>query len=99
MNKWDDELLKIFDEAPFVGIKPAAKKSTVNDRLLRSFDEITEFVERNNRVPEDVGGDEGRRSLRVCGGFKAKHGSAKNACRLTDSDCWLNKRLKVRMML
>ena len=67
MNKWDDELLKIFDEAPFVGIKPAAKKSTVNDRLLRSFDEITEFVERNNRVPEDVGGDEGRLFARLRG--------------------------------
>ena len=67
MNKWDDELLKIFDEAPFVGIKPAAKKSTVNDRLLRSFDEITEFVERNNRVPEDVGGDEGRLFARMLG--------------------------------
>lgn len=67
MSKWDDELLRIFDEAPFVGVKPASKKPTTNDRLVRSFDEITEFVERNNRVPEDVGGDEGRLFARLRG--------------------------------
>ena len=67
MSKWDDELLRIFDEAPFVGVKPASKKPTTNDRLERSFDEITEFVERNNRVPEDVGGDEGRLFARLRG--------------------------------
>lgn len=67
MNKWDDELLRIFDEAPFVGVKPAARKSTVNDRLLRSFEEITEFVEHNNRMPEDIGGDEGRLFARLRG--------------------------------
>ena len=67
MNKWDDELLRIFDEAPFVDVKPVTKKSTVNDRLLRSFDEITNFVERNNRMPEDVGGNEGRLFARLRG--------------------------------
>lgn len=67
MNKWEDELLRIFDEAPFVGVKPASKKPTVNDRLVRSFEEITEFVERNNRMPEDAGGDEGRLFIRLRG--------------------------------
>lgn len=67
MSKWDDELLRIFDEAPFVDVKPVAQKSTVNDRLLRSFEEITNFVERNNRMPEDIGGNEGRLFARLRG--------------------------------
>ncbi len=67
MSKWDDELLKIFDEPLFADIKPTAKKPTTSDRLVRSFDEITEFVERNNRMPEDVGGDESRLFSRLQG--------------------------------
>lgn len=67
MNKWDDELLRIFDEALFVGVKPATEKPTVNDRLVRSFEEIMEYVERNNRMPEDTGGDEERLFTRLRG--------------------------------
>lgn len=67
MSKWDDELLRIFDETPFVGVKPAANKPTTSDRLVRSFDEIMEFVERNNRMPEEVGGEEGRLFARLRG--------------------------------
>lgn len=56
MDKWDEALEEIMLNGPeFADIKAPTHRATHSDRLLKSFDEITDFVERKGRVPSSNG--------------------------------------------
>ena len=55
MDKWDLMLLEVIKDPIFANIKPAQPRPTSNDRLIKSFNEITDFVEQNGRMPDKDG--------------------------------------------
>lgn len=55
MDKWDLMLLEVIKDPIFANIKPAQPRPTSNDRLIKSFNEITDFVEQNGRIPDKNG--------------------------------------------
>lgn len=55
MDKWDSMLLEVMKDPIFANIKPVQPRPTSNDRLIKSFNEITDFVEQNGRLPDKDG--------------------------------------------
>lgn len=55
MDKWDSMLLEVIKDPIFANIKPTQPRPTSNDRLIKSFNEITDFVEKNGRMPDKNG--------------------------------------------
>ena len=52
---WEAELEKIFSHPAFDDVKPQAAQITSNDRLVISFEEINNFFEMHNRLPDNSG--------------------------------------------
>lgn len=55
MLDWDKMLAEVLEDPIFANIKPVQHRATSSDRLVRSFEEILEFVEKNNRMPSSDG--------------------------------------------
>ena len=55
MIDWDKELADVLKDPVFADVKPTQHRATSNDRLVKSFDEITAFVESNGRKPSADG--------------------------------------------
>lgn len=56
MIDWDKELADVLKDPVFADVKPIQHRVSSSDRLVRSFDEITAFVESNGRKPSADGG-------------------------------------------
>lgn len=56
MIDWDKELADVLKDPVFADVKPIQHRASSSDRLVRSFDEITAFVESNGRKPSADGG-------------------------------------------
>ena len=55
MIDWDKELADVLKDPVFADVKPIQHRASSSDRLVRSFDEITAFVESNGRKPSADG--------------------------------------------
>ncbi|MBR0334145.1 MAG: GIY-YIG nuclease family protein [Bacteroidales bacterium] len=55
MIDWDKELADVLKDPVFADVKPTLHRLSSSDRLVRSFDEITAFVESNGRNPSADG--------------------------------------------
>ena len=55
MAKFDDWLKEVLQNPVFADIKPAQHRATSSDRLVKSFQEVLDFVEQNNRLPKSDG--------------------------------------------
>lgn len=53
MRDWDKELQSILSEPFFDDVKPVKRRTTSSDRLVNSFIEVLDFVEREGREPSD----------------------------------------------
>lgn len=51
MEAWLEDLLKD-DEFGLLAVKPRAERLSADDRLLKSFEEINQFVDKHKRVPQ-----------------------------------------------
>lgn len=56
MIDWDKELAEVLKDPVFADVKPTQHRASSSDRLVKSFDEITAFVESNGRKPSADGG-------------------------------------------
>ena len=48
MIEWDKLLAEVLEDPVFANIKTVQHRATSSDRLVRSFEEILEFVEKND---------------------------------------------------
>lgn len=55
MIEWDKLLAEVLEDPVFANIKAVQHRATSSDRLVRSFEEILEFVEKNDRLPSPDG--------------------------------------------
>ena len=55
MIDWDKELADVLKDPVFADVKPIQHRASSSDRLVKSFDEITAFVESNGRKPSADG--------------------------------------------
>ena len=55
MIEWDKLLAEVLEDPVFANIKTVQHRATSSDRLVRSFEEILEFVEKNDRLPSPDG--------------------------------------------
>lgn len=53
MINWDEELEKIFNDPLLADVKVPIRKVSSSDRLIAGFQQILDFVEKNNRLPEN----------------------------------------------
>jgi hypothetical protein len=53
MNKIDDWLKEVLQNPVFADMKPQQHRATSSDRLVKSFQEVLDFVEKNNRLPQN----------------------------------------------
>ena len=53
MINWDKELEKIFEDPLLADVTPTKKRAISSDRLIAGFQEIIEFYEKNNRLPQN----------------------------------------------
>lgn len=60
MINWDEELEQIFEDPLFADVTAPRKKVTSSDRLIAGFQNILEFVETNNRLPQNCDNREER---------------------------------------
>lgn len=60
MINWDEELEQIFEDPLFADVTAPRKKVTSSDRLIAGFQKILEFVETNNRLPQNCDNREER---------------------------------------
>ncbi|MBR5332278.1 MAG: GIY-YIG nuclease family protein [Muribaculaceae bacterium] len=84
MNKWDSMLLEVIKDPIFANIKPAQPRPTSNDRLIKSFNEITDFVEQNGRLPDKNGSFAEKSLLKRLEGIIADE-SKREKCRPYDT--------------
>ena len=70
---WDDMLQEVLQNPVFADVKPAQKRATSSDRLIKSFIEIADFVEQHGHLPSGDGSfDEKRLFSRLDGIRKDK---------------------------
>lgn len=55
MGKLDDWLQEVLANPVFADVKPAQRRATSSDRLVKSFQEVLDFVEQNGRLPMNGG--------------------------------------------
>ena len=53
MSKIDDWLQEVLQNPVFADVKPQQHRATSSDRLVKSFQEVLDFVEKNNRLPQN----------------------------------------------
>lgn len=53
MANIDDWLKEVLQNPVFADIKPTQHRATSSDRLVKSFQEVLDFVEKNNRLPQN----------------------------------------------
>ena len=71
MIDWDKELADVLKDPVFTDVKPIQHRASSSDRLVRSFDEITAFVESNGRKPSADGGMSERMLYKRLEGIKS----------------------------
>ncbi len=71
MIDWDKELADVLKDPVFADVKPIQHRASSSDRLVRSFDEITAFVESNGRKPSADGGMSERMLYKRLEGIKS----------------------------
>lgn len=71
MIDWDKELADVLKDPVFADVKPIQHRASSSDRLVRSFDEITAFVESNGRKPSAYGGMSERMLYKRLEGIKS----------------------------
>ena len=55
--EWPKELLELFEDPLFDGVRPKAKAPTADDRLVAKLEEVTKWVEEHGgKLPEKSGG-------------------------------------------
>ena len=52
MNKIDDWLKEVLQNPVFADVKPQQHRATSSDRLVKSFQEVLDFVDKNGRLPK-----------------------------------------------
>lgn len=73
MMDWDEMLQEVLQNPVFADVKPAQKRATSSDRLVKSFIEIADFVEQHGHLPSGDGSfDEKRLFSRLDGIRKDK---------------------------
>ncbi|MBQ2887127.1 MAG: GIY-YIG nuclease family protein [Alphaproteobacteria bacterium] len=55
MNKIDDWLKEVLQNPVFADVKPQQHRATSSDRLVKSFQEVLDFVDKNGRLPKEDG--------------------------------------------
>ena len=60
MMDWEAELEKIFDDPMFADVTAPKRAAKSSDRLIAGFQQIVEFVETHNRMPQQSGEREER---------------------------------------
>lgn len=55
MGKLDDWLQEVLANPVFAEVKPAQHRASSSDRLVKSFQEVLDFVEQNGRLPMNEG--------------------------------------------
>ena len=60
MINWDEELEKIFADPLLADVTAPKKKINSSDRLVAGFQRIVDFVETNNRLPQNCNDREER---------------------------------------
>ena len=53
--EWPEELLELFEDPILADVKPKAARLTANDRLVKTLQEITEWVRTNGHLPSKTG--------------------------------------------
>ena len=71
MIDWDKELAEVLKDPVFADVKPTQHRATSSDRLVKSFEEITAFVESNGRKPSADGGMSERMLYKRLEGIKS----------------------------
>lgn len=74
MIDWDKELSEILKDPVFADIKPTQHRLSSSDRLIKSFDEITLFVEQKGRKPSADGNITEKGLFRRLEGIKSDKG-------------------------
>lgn len=76
MLDWDKMLQEVLQNPAFADAKPAQKRATSSDRLVKSFLEILDFVEQHGHTPTQEGSFDEKRLFTRLEGFrkdKSKH--------------------------
>jgi hypothetical protein len=55
MIDWNSELNEILGDPLFDNVKPPRKRQTSSDRLIAGFQEISDFYDKNRRLPDENG--------------------------------------------
>ena len=53
--EWPEELLELFEDPILADVKPRATGLTASDRLVKTLQEITAWVEKNGHLPTKAG--------------------------------------------
>ena len=53
--EWTKELLELFNDPILADVKPRAARLTANDRLVKTLQEITEWVKEKGHLPTKNG--------------------------------------------
>lgn len=70
MAKFDDWLLEVLQNPVFADVKPTQHRATSSDRLVKSFQEVLDFVEQNGRLPRSNGAFEEKKLYTRLDGIK-----------------------------
>ena len=71
MSKIDDWLQEVLQNPVFADVKPQQHRATSSDRLVKSFQEVLDFVEKNNRLPQGDGPFEEKKLYTRLDGIKS----------------------------
>lgn len=63
--EYPEELLNIFEDPIFDNVRPKAQSITVDDRLIKKLEEISCWIEANDRLPSITGNFKERGMLRA----------------------------------
>ena len=84
MIDWEKELAEVLKDPVFADVKPTQHRATSSDRLVKSFDEITAFVESNGRKPSADGNMSEKMLYKRLEGIKQTRPNAINVNLMTD---------------
>ena len=70
MAKFDDWLLEVLQNPVFADVKPTQHRATSSDRLVKSFQEVLDFVEQNGHLPQSNGSFEEKKLYTRLDGIK-----------------------------
>lgn len=70
--EYPQELLNIFDDPIFDNIRPKAQTITFDERLIQKLEEITLWIETNDRMPSITGNFKEKGMLRALASMRTE---------------------------